>query len=226
MDSPPEFPNRNASDKRVSASVTLLSVVVCAVSVFALMPRAPSSPTLGGNRLAEANPPPAVKIIDGAARSDLCTEQTWPYYDRHCLARRNEAASTGAMPASQSTAASSPTLSPPSNAAPPSIVPAVETASPMTARRTTGGPAVTSATVPETGTVGAASRANAVPSSLPAAHERRSEPNSINMQGGDDRLVAWEEEDGARRLEPGRPIEQPRRRTARRHHFNVFGFRF
>ena len=225
MDSPREFPLRNASDKRVSASVTLLSVV-CAVGVFALMPRAPSSPTLSGNRLAEATPPPPVKIIDGAGRSDLCAEQTWPYYDRRCLARKNEAASTASVSAPQSTAASPPKLSPPSSAAPPFIVPAAEAASHMTARRTTDGPAVTSATVPETGTVGAASRANGAPSSLPAAHERRSEPNSINMQGGDDRLVAWEEEDDARRLEPGRPIEQPRRRTARRHHFHVFGFRF
>src|ERR1039457_3806070 len=205
MDSPREFPLRNASDKRVSASVTLLSVV-CAVGVFALMPRAPSSPTLSGNRLAEATPPPAVKIIDGAARSDLCAEQTWPYYDRRCLARRNEAASTAAVPASQSTAASPPTLSPPSSAAPPFIVPAAEAASHLTARRTTDGPAVTSATVPETGTVGAASRG------------RRSEPNSVNMQGGDDRCVAWEEDD-ARRLELGTPIKQPSRRTARRHHF-------
>src|ERR1019366_2396380 len=148
--------NRNASDKRVSASVTLLSVVVCAMGVFALMPRAPSNSTLSGNRLAEATPPPAVKIIDGAARSDLCAEQAWPYYDRRCLARRNETASTAAVPASQSTAASPPTLSPPSSAAPPFIVPAAEAASHMTARRTTDGPAATSATVPEAGTAGAA----------------------------------------------------------------------
>jgi hypothetical protein len=225
MDSPREFPLRNASDKRVSASVTLLSVVICAMGVFALMPRAPSSPTLNGNRLAEVTPPPAVKIIDGAARSDLCAEQTWPYYDRRCLARKNEAASTASVSAPQSTAASPPKLSPPSSAAPPFIVPAAEAASHLTARRTTDGPAVTSATVPETGTVGAASRANAAPSSLPAARVRRSEPNSVNMQGGDDRLVAWEDDD-ARRLEPGTPIKQPSRRTARRHHFPIFGFRF
>ena len=225
MDSPREFPLRNAFDKRISASVTVFSVVVCAMGVFALMPRAPSSPTLSGNRLAEATPPPAVKIIDGAARSDLCAEQAWPYYDRRCLARKNEAASTAAVSAPQSTAASPPKLSPPSSAAPPFIVPAAEAASHMTARRTTDGPAVTSATVPETGTVGAASRANAAPSSLPAARVRRSEPNSVNMQGGDDRLVAWEDDD-ARRLEPVTPVKQPRRHTARRHHFPIFGFRF
>jgi hypothetical protein len=225
MDSPREFPLRNESDKRVFASVTLLSVVVCAIGVFALVPRAPSSPTLSGNRLAEATPPPAVKIIDGAARSDLCAEQTWPYYDRRCLARRNEAASTPAVPAPQSTAASPPTLSPPSSAAPPFIVPAAEAASHMTARRTTDGPVVTSATVPETDTVGAASRANAAPLSLPAARVRRSEPNSVNMQGGNDRLIAWEDDD-ARRLEPVTPVKQPRRRAARRHHFPIFGFRF
>lgn len=220
-----EIPGLSAPDPRAAASVTLFSVVVCAAAVFALLPRTPSgpaTPALSGNRLAEATT--AVKVID-APRSD-CAEQAWPYYDRRCLTRRSAAASIGAVPAPQSAAALPPTVSPPSSAAPPSAVPAAKPASPVTARRTTGGSAVTSAPAPETGPVGAAPPANdAAPSSLPAAREPRNEPSSVDMQRGDNRLAAGEDDD-PRQFEPVKPVEQPRRRKTRQHHFAIFGLRF
>jgi hypothetical protein len=226
MASAREFPCWTAPDRRVSSSATLFAVVVCATGAFVVLPRAASGPATSAssiNRLAEATTPPVVRIIHGAARSDLCAEQTWPYYDRRCRARRNEAASIGAVPAPQSAAVAPSTAS---GVTPPFTVPAADSLSPVNARQTTGGPAVMSAIAPKTGIVGAAPRANdAAPSSLPAAREPRSEPSGVDMHRDDDRWAA-SGGDYARRFDTIKPVEQPRRRTARRRHFGIFGFRF
>jgi hypothetical protein len=69
----------------------------------------------------------------------------------------------------------------------------------------------------------------ASPSSVPAAESpapvTTHEPSGVDMHRGDDRLAAAEGND-APRFETIKPVEQPRRRNARRRDFAIFGFRF
>ncbi len=86
-------------DARLSATLTLIGVLVCGIAALVVTPsaatRAPAP--VPSNRLAEA-PPRVVKVIDGTERSDPCGERTWPYFDSRCPARANAAPQAALSP--------------------------------------------------------------------------------------------------------------------------------
>lgn len=240
---PHESAGQNERDKRVSASLTLLGVLICAMAYLLVTPQAAtrSAAPAPSNRLAEA-PPRVVKIVDGAAPSQSCVQRTWPYYDSGCPARANESAPPAAAPAPQAAAASpSAAVSPSAMSAVPSAAlaataPAAEPAAFTTAGRIVGGGATPRAAA--SATVGAAPSANpsanpstnpsanpsandAAPSSPPVARAG-SDPDRVDRQRGDDRLAESDDQD-ARNFEP---VKKPHRRDGRRFHFGGFGFRF
>jgi hypothetical protein len=202
---------RVSSDARVAASVTLLAVVICASAAFALTPRAGSMPVGSVNRLAQASPPPVIKIVNATPRSERCEEQTWPYFDRRCLPLATQSPLAASMPAS----AAALMVAPPSDAA----QPAKPSASPATARQVTGGAPATQANV--TTAVPAATTGIAPRDESALSPVRRAE--LADIQRRDQLLAQWEAEEAARRVEEERPPE-PRRRKARRHYHHQFGF--
>ena len=209
MPAAPDF-LKTSVNSRVAASGTLLAVVICASAAFALTPRAGSVSVASVNRLAQASPPPAVKIVNAAPRSERCEEQTWPYFDRRCLPPAAQSSPMASVPAS---AAVVPVASP-AAAQPPKPA-----ASPPTARQVTGGsPAVhgSVATVGSSATTGIAPRGESEMSPVMRAELE-------DIQRRDELLARWEAEEAARRAEEERPPE-PRRRKARRHYHHQFGF--
>lgn len=212
---PRDLPRVNA-DTRVAASVTLLAVVVCASAAFALTPRAGAVSVATSNRLAQASPPPVVKIVNATPRSERCEEQTWPYFDRRCLPSAAQS-----PPAASASASALPMTAPSPAAAQPvaAAQPAKPSASPSTARQVTGGGSPAANPPPpqtSVATTGIASRDDLSPA-MRAEFE--------DMQRRDELIAAWEAEEAARYAEEDRPPE-PRRRKTRRHHphFGFFGF--
>ena len=102
MPAAPDF-LKTSVNSRVAASSTLLAVVICAGAAFALTPRAGSVSAPSVNRLAQASPPSAVKIVNATPRSERCEEQTWPYFDRRCLPPAAQSSPTANVPASAAT---------------------------------------------------------------------------------------------------------------------------
>ena len=210
---------RVSADTRVAASVTLLAVVVCASAAFALTPRA-GAVSASANRLAQASPPPVVKIVNATPRSERCEEQTWPYFDRRCLPSAAQSPPAASMPSSATT------ITAPPSAAAQSAQPAKPSASPATARQVTGGSQAASASALPTDV---ATRSAAVTTAIAPRDEgalspaRRAEREDIQRR--DELIAAWEAEEAARYAEEDRPPE-PRRRKVRRHypHFGIFGF--
>ena len=198
--------SRVSADTRVAASVTLLAVVVCASAAFALTPRTGAVSAASGNRLAQASPPPVVKIVNATPRSERCEEQTWPYFDRRCLPSAVQLPPAAGAPATPPWAAAQSVTA---------AQPAKPPASPATARQVTGGSQV-AASPPLT--TGIAPRDEGALS--PAKRAERED-----IQRRDQLIAAWEAEEAARYAEEDRPPE-PRRRQARRHHphFGFFGF--
>jgi hypothetical protein len=214
-----------SADARIAASVSLLAMVICASAAFALTPRAGSVSATSGNRLAQASPPPVVKIVNATPRSERCEEQTWPYFDRNCLPSATQSPQAPSAPAS---ATAGLMAAPPSATAQP--VPAAQTAkpsaSPRTARQVTGGSQIADAPAPQTGIVPAATTTGIAPRDDNAlSRPMRAEPGGEDIQRRDEQIAAWEAEEAARRAEEDRPPE-PRRRKVRRHpaHFGFFGF--
>ena len=201
---------RVCADARVVASGTLLAVVICASAAFALTPRAGSISAASVNLLAQASPPPIVKIVNATPRSERCEEQTWPYFDRRCLPLATQSPPAASMPAS---IAALPMAGSPSAAA----QPAKPFATPPTARQVTGGaPPAQTGVASASATTGIAPRDESALSPVRLAERE-------DIERRDELLAQWEAEEAARRAEEERPPE-PRRRKARRHYHHQFGF--
>lgn len=92
----------NAGEPRVTASVSLLSILIATALGYALTLQPAASGGAQVNRLAEAGParPAAVRMLDAAPRSQTCEEQTWPYIAQNCLkAGTAQPAKTAGAPA-------------------------------------------------------------------------------------------------------------------------------
>ena len=210
MPAAPDFLKTSVSS-RVTASGRLLAVVICASAAFALTPRAGSVLAPSVNRLAQASPPLAVKIVNATPRSEHCEEQTWPYFDRRCLPPAAQSSPMANVPARAATA--------PIVASPAAALPPKPPASPPTAGQITGGSQAVHGSVATVGsfaTTGIAPRGESEISPVMRAELE-------DIQRRDELLARWEAEEAARPAEGERPPE-PRRRKARRHYHHQFGF--
>ena len=87
---PPDPACTRGADPRTAATISLLAVIVCAASTFALPPRPGAIPAKPGDDVVAggtAGPAGPVRIVGATPRSDDCREQVWPYIEQRCLTR-------------------------------------------------------------------------------------------------------------------------------------------